>query len=166
MPEPRGGHVAALLPKSNKIFIQGGWNSVTQFSNSWLFDADKNEWSELDLTMEIPRWNHVATCVPALPQWKIFIFGGSSGYFEEGAPRNFGALCESAYYMNVSEGLKGCSWHKVSPEDAKVMPSPRENTQMVYDQDDQRLILFGGWSNNYLNDIYQINISSITGPDY
>jgi len=164
-PEARGGHSACLLP-SNKIFINGGWNSISQFANSWLFDIEKKEWSELDLNMEIPRWNHVVTIVPALPKSKIFIFGGSTGYFEEGSARNFGEMSRQVLYMDVLDELKSVAYKKVVPDNDNVLPSTRENSSFVYDQDEQRLVLFGGWSNNYLNDIYQINIGSITGPDY
>jgi len=68
--------------------------------------------------------------------------------------------------MDVLDELKACAYKKVAPENENVLPSTRENASFVYDQDEQRLILFGGWSNNYLDDIYQINIGSITGPDY
>lgn len=146
--------------------MYGGWSSISQFANCFLFCADKKEWCELDVPIDTPRWNHTATMVPALPNWKIFVFGGSTGYFEEGAPRNFGSLTDSIIYLNVKDDLKGQKWLSVSMEDQKVLPSPRENASLIYDQDDQRLVLFGGWSNNYLGDIYQVNISNITGPEY
>lgn len=37
---------------------------------------------------------------------------------------------------------------------------------MVYDSDSNRLIVFGGWSNKYMSDLYEINISKVTGPSY
>ncbi|KAF4684863.1 hypothetical protein FOZ63_013786, partial [Perkinsus olseni] len=32
--------------------------------------------------------------------------------------------------------------------------------------DESRLIVFGGWSNKWLDDVWQINVSSIVGPPY
>ena len=75
-------------------------------------------------------------------------------------------MTDSVLYMNVADEMKTVPYLRCNPEDNKVVPTARENCALVYDQDDQRLVLFGGWANNYLNDIYQINISSITGPDY
>lgn len=37
---------------------------------------------------------------------------------------------------------------------------------MVYDPNDSRLIIYGGWANNWLNDMWVLNVSSITGPPY
>lgn len=46
------------------------------------------------------------------------------------------------------------------------MPSPREYAAMSYDSKDSKLLLFGGWSNGWLNDLYSLNVSKITGPPY
>ena len=37
---------------------------------------------------------------------------------------------------------------------------------MVYDSKGSRLIVFGGWSNKYMDDVFELNISSVTGPLY
>lgn len=37
---------------------------------------------------------------------------------------------------------------------------------MLYDNNDSRLVMFGGWSNNWLGDMVSLNVSSITGPPY
>lgn len=46
------------------------------------------------------------------------------------------------------------------------MPTPREYAAMAYDAKDSKLLLFGGWSNGWLNDLYSLNVSKITGPPY
>lgn len=43
---------------------------------------------------------------------------------------------------------------------------PREHAAICYEKEESRLILFGGWSNKWLDDIWQINVSSIVGPPY
>lgn len=46
------------------------------------------------------------------------------------------------------------------------MPPAREYSAMAYDQKDSRILIFGGWSNGWLNDLHSLNVSKITGPPY
>ncbi len=85
-PSPRGGHVAGLMPNQKDMFIHGGWSNIGQFSNLYVYQVDNNTWIEVNINMDLPRWNHSAILIPALPRWKLFFFGGSSGYFDEGQP--------------------------------------------------------------------------------
>lgn len=50
--------------------------------------------------------------------------------------------------------------------ESNVFPKARENPAIFYDQNDSRLIIHGGWSNNWLNDMWALNVSTITGPPY
>ena len=46
------------------------------------------------------------------------------------------------------------------------MPPSREYAAMVYDKKLSRLLVFGGWNNGWLNDLYALNVSKIVGPIY
>jgi len=46
------------------------------------------------------------------------------------------------------------------------MPNPREYAGMTYDQRESRLIVFGGWNNGWLDDLYSLNVAKIVGPSY
>lgn len=37
---------------------------------------------------------------------------------------------------------------------------------MIFDPNDSRLVVFGGWSNQWLSDIWALSVSLITGPPY
>lgn len=37
---------------------------------------------------------------------------------------------------------------------------------MFYDKDNARIIIHGGWSSNWLNDMWSLSVGSITGPPY
>lgn len=37
---------------------------------------------------------------------------------------------------------------------------------MFFDSNDSKLVIFGGWANNWLGDMVVLNVSSITGPPY
>lgn len=166
-PRERGGHVACLLPKSQKIYIYGGWNSVTQFENQFIYDAEKNEWIDLDANShDLPRWCHSSIIVPALPNNLLFVFGGSSDTFEEGTKRIFASLQSDIQFIPITGDLKQPKWRKVDPETSEAVVEPRENSSIVYDEANGRILVFGGWSGKYMNDMFEINVNAITGPPY
>ena len=37
---------------------------------------------------------------------------------------------------------------------------------MVYDKIESRLVVFGGWNNNWLSDLHTLSVSKIVGPPY
>jgi len=47
-----------------------------------------------------------------------------------------------------------------------LQPHNREASQMIYDHKDSRLIIFGGWSNDWFGDLWSLNVSQIVGPPY
>jgi dynein heavy chain len=49
---------------------------------------------------------------------------------------------------------------------APVQPKARELCSIVYDKNESRLIVFGGWNYNLLPDLYSLNVSNIVGPPY
>lgn len=56
-------------------------------------------------------------------------------------------------------------WTTIAPENTEK-PPVREYSSMVYDGDESRLIIFGGWNTGWLNDLYILNVSKIVGPPY
>ena len=51
------------------------------------------------------------------------------------------------------------------PEDEE-RPPPREYSAMSYDDNTRRLVVFGGWHNGWLNDLYALDVSKLVGPSY
>ena len=166
-PEVRGGH--SMFWVGTKVYIFGGWNNEYQFESIWHYDVESKEWYEPEIggTDILPRWNHSSVLVEAIPSWKYFIFGGESETFMEGGPRAFGKYQNSARYLDIET----MSWTTIVTEDTDSpggpqLPMPREYSAMAYDSKDSRLIIFGGWSNEWMNDIYTLNVSQIVGPPY
>ena len=151
----------------NKLYIYGGWNSENQFTNTITFNLDTKEFYDPDIYNEMPRWNHSGIMVEAIPSWKYFIFGGEVGEFPEGGPRNFGNFTNSACYLDI-ETMR---WSTIALEDSShdhkpIVPQAREYSAMAYDHKESRLLVFGGWSNGWLNDLHALNVGKITGPPY
>lgn len=162
LPDGRGGH--SVFASNDKIYIYGGWNAEQQYNSIWQFDLAKNEWFEPDINYGIPRWNHCATLVPAIPTWKFFVFGGEQLEYNEGAPRRFGDYTNSSTYLDM--GTIAWTTYASDPEVFSNMPTPREYASMSYDNRESRLIIFGGWNNGWFDDLYSLNVSKIVGPSY
>jgi dynein heavy chain, axonemal len=51
-------------------------------------------------------------------------------------------------------------------ENEEVKPLARESPGCFYNADEQRFYVFGGWANEWLNDLWMLPVGSITGPPY
>ena len=47
------------------------------------FDSLTLSWVNVEVGFGPPRWNHCACAVEAIPNWKMFVFGGSMGDLRE-----------------------------------------------------------------------------------
>ena len=99
--------------------------------------------------------------VEAIPTWKYFIFGGESTNFNEGQARTFGAYVNTACYLDIGT----MAWSEIKPENNEV-PTAREYAAISYDTANSRLLVFGGWNNGWLNDMYVLAVNKIVGPSY
>ena len=158
-PVGRGGN--SIFVMDNKMYSYGGWNSETQFTNLIVFDLLTCEWTDPDIFNGVARWNHAAMMVEAIPSWKYFIFGGESTDFGEAQPRTFGSCVNTSCYMDLAD----MKWRDIEPEDEEL-PCAREYAAMSYDDNNRRLVVFGGWHNGWLNDLYTLDVSKIVGPPY
>lgn len=144
-----------------KLYSYGGWNSESQFSNLIIFDLNTCEWTDPDIFNGVARWNHSSSMVEAIPSWKYFIFGGESTDFGEAQERTFGTCVNTACFMDLDTK----NWQAIVPEN-DTRPAPREYAAMTYDKLERRLVVFGGWNNGWLNDLYCLDVSKIVGPSY
>jgi hypothetical protein len=136
------------------------------FNNMLMFDLETKEWNECDVVFGVPRWNHCSVLVEAIPDfsYKFFVFGGECADYQEGQPRAFGAYVNSSAYLEVDR----LNWNIFAsdPDIYSNMPAPREYSAMAYHQNERTLVLFGGWSNGWHQDVYTLNVSKVVGPAY
>lgn len=58
------------------------------------------------------------------------------------------------------------NWVPVKLEENEVVPEPRESPATFYNAEDQKFYVFGGWANDWMNDMWMLSVGSITGPPY
>merc|ERR1711957_779300 len=160
-PESRAGH--SMFFYKGGIFIYGGWNYITSFNSSMRYDIEKEEWSNTNLIDEsFFVWNHCAIEVEAVPSWKYFIYGGSTGAFDETKSRER-QKCHSNIYVGDLDNQKISA---VVLDNSTVKPPSAEDSSMIYHKFTKSLIIFGGWNNVWFGDLYSCCVSSIVGPSY
>ena len=158
VPEPRSGHSSSVV--QGRLFVYGGWNAQAQFSNLYVLDFQKDQWTweETELELGASRWCHSAIGVAAIPNWRLFIFGGSTGMMNE---RN-----TKSSFTNDTIVLDCGSMTIQKPDIVGEPPLPRADTEMVYDSKNSRILMFGGWANEWYQDICAMDVSNIVGPPY
>ena len=155
--------MASLLATKNKLFIFGGWNFILQFNNIFIYDLDTETWEDPEVNHEIPKWNLQGCLAPSIPSWKYFIFGGCSGNFFEGSNRTGSKYNNDSWFLDIDP----LEWVPIAlEEDQEIAPKARESSATFYNADDQRFYVFGGWSNDWMNDMWMLPVGNITGPPY
>jgi dynein heavy chain len=139
-PEPRSDHAACVV--RSKIYVTGGWSASAQFDDTWIFETQTSTWTKIETAkLEVPRWQHSMVAVWAVPNWKIFMFGGESGDLEEdGLPS--GTYLNDATVLDTGDHTWG---------DATLIgeaPLARSDTEMVFQKDKQKLMFVGGWAHD------------------
>jgi len=139
-------------------------------SDMWIYNINEDEWIEPEFMYDIPRWNHADFMYAYPPHWKYFVFGGSTGIFEEGVDRNLGSFTNKLHVFDV----EGDSWtgkcvqleleEDAPPHSQPVMPKARDSCKMIFFEN--QIVIYGGWNNKWLNDMWCLNTSKITGPKY
>lgn len=158
-PEKRAGHQACAV--DDVMLVCGGWNSVMQFNDLHVFDTRTNAWTALEgsqMGTALPRWNHAACAVAAIPYAKVFTFGGVLG--EPGNYNSQGTFTNDVAVLDSGDLV----W--TTPEIQGEPPCGRADSTLAYDDKGSRLLVVGGWANVWLNDVYCLDVSCVVGPPY
>eukprot|EP01033_Poteriospumella_lacustris_P003465 gene3469-2562_t len=158
LPEKRSGHQAVAVER--KVFVFGGANSSVQLNDLFVLDTeiDPPVWSKMNTSLPAPTWNLCGCSVIAIPTWKIFTFGGITGPLSD-----FDRMGKSSNAISILDtGIGRWQHPKVEGE----VPSPRSDCSMSYDAKGSRLLVFGGWNDDWMNDLYSLDVGNIVGPPY
>jgi dynein heavy chain len=185
-PAPRSGHGAAAVKSTMLVF--GGWNVTDKFNDLWSLDMETMAWSHVEgAEYSVPRWNHAALSVSAVPSWQVFLFGGAAMdeededatpaqglYRNDLAVMDTGAmkwltLSSNARYdegEGAGEERKEPEFDPTAVEATGLPPLPRAEPSMAYNPEDKSLVIFGGWANGWQNDLHVMSVGCIIGPPY
>ncbi len=128
-PEPRVGHSMVYDPIREVVLLHSGDNYVTTYNDTWAWDGEK--------------WEKISESGPARigtsmvydeKNQEILLFGGTW------------RITSGFDYSNDLWKWNGAEWSKIELSADAPKPSPRNEHAMVYDKQNQRILLLGGVS--------------------
>ena len=130
-PSAREGHTMVFDPKSNRMILFGGYDLSKQQADTWAYDYTSNNWTQRFPT-NAPTARFYHSMAYDSSSDKTLMFGG----YDKGSYLN------DIWAYNYTSN----NWTQRFPTGAK--PAPRYGNGIVYDSQDDRTILFGGWTGN------------------
>jgi len=159
----RCSHTANLMHDGKSIMVYGGWNNKVMFSDVCILDTEKREWLEVEAASQLAKYNHSSLMIEAIPHWRFFVFGGSELEFNESEKREYGKYSNNVLLYTVENE----SWSDVLLDDTKDgVPERRNSSAIMYDIKKRRMVVYGGYSNEWLDDMWALDVSQIVGPSY
>lgn len=145
----RSRHAIAYDSDQNKAVLFGGENysgtNSTQFRDTWTFDG--NNWTNESVAGPSYRINHSMTYDSY--RRKILLFGGVS---TSGSRPLGGAWWYTNDIWEYDVASK--TWTNKTPSTGPS-PAARESATLVYDKQNNKTILFGGYSSAYIDDMWK-----------
>ena len=137
-PSARSGHLMVYDSTNHKTILFGGFvRDVGLMSDTWIYDSQTNQWTEVFPTNQPTNTQSHAMYYDSNAQ-RIILFGGY-----QDIPPHLGETWEYNYSDN--------SWTELNPSSN---PSGRYGSKIVYDPINQRAILFGGRATSILDDTW------------
>ncbi|MHA2275911.1 MAG: Kelch repeat-containing protein [Candidatus Kariarchaeaceae archaeon] len=135
-PIGRTSHSMVYNSKSNSVVLFGGTSGVRQ-GDTWIYDVPSNNWTQMTpLSNPAARVRH--SMVYHSNSDKVILFGGST----------------SASSHRSDTWMYDFSFNTWTQLNSLTKPFPRSYHSMVYDNDSNRSILFGGFNGSYLADTW------------
>ncbi|CAK8998135.1 unnamed protein product [Durusdinium trenchii] len=136
-PSPRGGHTA-IWDRAGAMLVFGGSYLTTNFDELWIYSANTSSWSLASPPMK-PKARAYHSGVWDAASQMMLIFAGE----------NNGALQDLWQYQLASN-----NWTELSVFSFSEMPSARSRHTAVWIDAAKAMLVFGGWADTALNDLW------------
>jgi hypothetical protein len=124
-----------FVPELAASLLVGGAFNEPSFNQTWIYAADRNNWTRLNSGAMSPPGRVDATVAYAANVHKVVLFGGLGLFGRSLCPRS-----DTWTFDPVQR-----TWTNVTPP---YSPSARRAHAMVYDNNTHRIVLFGGHKAN------------------
>jgi N-acetylneuraminic acid mutarotase len=133
-PPARYSHAMAYDAHSDLVIMFGGYDGSYR-SDTWAYDCNANTWAQVSTPSSPPsREDHTMAC--DAESCRVILFGGSDGS---------DYLGDTWTFQLGSVGRD--DWRQMDPD---PHPCVRHRQKMAYDEESDRIILFGGEQTSYV----------------
>lgn len=141
-PSPRSGHVAAYDPAGSRMIVFGGDGGAGPLGDTFELSLGKApEWRELTFAGPTPLGRDLAAAAFDPSGRRLILFGGW-----------IGDLHGDTWALSLEGEPKWSAW--VTAES----PSPRFESAMAWDAANRRMLLYGGWDEKPLGDVWALDL--------
>ncbi len=130
----RNAHAMAYHFNESTVYLFGGASEKEVFSDLWAWKGEN--WQKIDVTSG-PEQRTFSSLSYDKKNDRLVLFGGSKVLFGEEVDQN--------NLLNDTWEFRNNEWNKLNPVDT---PPARAEAAMVYDENRQTMVLFGGY---YIN---------------
>jgi len=142
-PSSRFAHAMAYDSQSNRVILFGGSNQLEQFSDTWAFNYEQNEWTNMNpIVAPSPRADF--GMVYDSQSDRVILFGGYAGY----------DIDETWSY-----DFETNSWTNMNPT---PKPPARFTMAIAYDIQSDRVLIFGGAGGGLRDDMWAYDFEGNT----
>lgn len=161
-PGPRGSHTANLVEQTF-LCVMGGRDSTQYFGDTSMLDIETMTWSQVrthnNPAAPTRMCSHLAAGIKSVPSYFLFSYGGQTSKEK--------SRTEWSYRDKVDVlDCRTMTWMASPKLVLGSAPSPREDAAWAFDIKTAKLIMFGGWANDWLDDVHMLDVSGIVGPPY
>ncbi len=142
---------AIFHPGRNSIILFGGEGDITPvFNDVWELKLDPLRWQEINITgVKPPARGAPAVAFDHINN-RMVIFGGGC--------RGSGPFYNDVWALDLTEGNE--HWTQLFP--TGDIPSTRTAFAYGFDEERNKLYIFGGWNNSgLLDEVYRLDISNL-----
>lgn len=132
-PSVLNAHSMAYDSNQSLIYLFGGANEKEVLGDLWTFETGQNRWQKVAIENG-PTPRTFAPLVYDPINDRLILFGGSKVLFGNGP--------DSSNLLNDTWEFKDGQWNEI---ETKGRPVPRAESALTYDQENRRIILFGGY---------------------
>eukprot|EP00438_Fugacium_kawagutii_P003115 Skav207542 [mRNA] locus=scaffold2063:27753:29729:+ [translate_table: standard] len=139
-PSPRGAHAAVWDSRSRTMLVFGGSHFMTHFDDLWLYHSTNNTWTLLSPSVKPTARAFHSAIWDAVSQIML-VFAGENG-----------VNLEDLWKYHLTSN----SWTELLPSSEK--PPARSRHSAVWIEASAGMLMFGGWSDTALNDLWHFGL--------
>jgi len=151
VPDARCHHTLVSDANGTDILMFGGFNISGRFNDTWRFNTDNGQWTELDVQGRLPDRRCLQSSAYIESTGQMFVYGGISGG---------GALSGDFFEDTWLFNTQNAEWEEITTENS---PGKLSGAVAFYSSVENSVFLWGGKQvNSYPVQLWEFDVDNLT----